>query len=90
MAFSNGYDDKAERGKFTLDRIDVNGNYEPSNCRFVDIKAQQNNRRNNVFVEYNGSTYTLSQLSDISGVPYKTLHKRIRVLNWDVERAVKL
>lgn len=47
-AFSNGYDETAKQGKCTLDRIDVNGNYEPSNCRWVDMKAQQNNRRNNV------------------------------------------
>ena len=46
-AMANGYDENAEFGKCTLDRIDVNGNYEPSNCRWVDMKTQQNNRRNN-------------------------------------------
>lgn len=40
-AMSNGYSDD-----LTLDRIDVNGNYEPSNCRWVTMKVQNNNKRN--------------------------------------------
>lgn len=47
-AHENGYDENAPRGQCTLDRIDVNGNYEPSNCRWVSMKLQNNNRRNNV------------------------------------------
>lgn len=46
-AFRNGYDENAKQGECTLDRIDVNGNYEPTNCRWVSMKVQQNNRRNN-------------------------------------------
>jgi len=44
-AMSNGYDKNAERGKCIIDRIDVNGNYEPSNCRWVDMYVQVHNRR---------------------------------------------
>lgn len=44
-ALENGYDENAPRGVCTLDRIDSNGNYEPSNCRFVSMKEQNNNRR---------------------------------------------
>lgn len=44
-AQENGYNSEAPRGKCTLDRIDVNGNYEPSNCRWVDMKTQSANRR---------------------------------------------
>lgn len=45
-AYANGYDDSAQHGQCTIDRIDVNGNYEPSNCRWVSMSVQSKNRRN--------------------------------------------
>jgi hypothetical protein len=44
-AFANGYDEHADFGKCTIDRIDVDGNYEPSNCRWVDMATQNRNKR---------------------------------------------
>ena len=44
-AYNNGYDDKAKKYDCTIDRIDVNGDYEPSNCRWVSMKVQNNNKR---------------------------------------------
>lgn len=45
-AMANGFDESAKRGDCTIDRIDVNGNYEPSNCRWVTQKVQCSNKRN--------------------------------------------
>lgn len=50
-AMSNGYDPNAPKGKCTIDRIDVNGNYEPSNCRWVDMATQNKNRRKHTSLE---------------------------------------
>ena len=44
-AMTAGYNPEAPFGACTLDRIDVNGDYEPSNCRWVDMKVQASNRR---------------------------------------------
>lgn len=57
----------------SLDRIDVNGNYEPSNCRWSDSETQYNNTRRNVYVNYEGNKVTLAQLSRITGVKYSKL-----------------
>lgn len=47
-ALNNGYDPYAPHGRCTIDRIDVNGNYCPDNCRWVDMKTQRHNRRDTI------------------------------------------
>ena len=51
-AYKNGYNENAQRGECTIDRIDVNENYEPSNCRWVDMKTQANNKRYELIKRY--------------------------------------
>ena len=82
-AMHNGYNDK-----LTLDRINVDGNYEPSNCRWVDNISQQNNRRNNNYISYKGEIRTLAQWSRLKGIPRSTLYKRLFVLNWSIDKAL--
>lgn len=76
-SIANGYKEVDDSSKFTIDRIDVNGNYEPSNCRWVDMKTQCNNKRNNARYMYDGSLLTLRDISKRAGIDYKILKGRI-------------
>jgi len=71
-AIKNGYQDN-----LTLDRIDNNGNYEPSNCRWVTRKEQQNNRRNNRYITYKGETHTMKQWSEKLNINYSSFRGRL-------------
>lgn len=77
-AYSTGYDEEAPRGALTLDRIDVDGNYSPDNCRWSTMKTQSNNRRATVYLEYNHERKPLSEWASVTGIGYTTLWRRYR------------
>lgn len=82
-ALANGY-----KPGLTLDRIDNNGPYSPENCRWVSLFVQANNKRTTTRVIFNGVEYTLKQLAQATGVPYRRLKSRICVQGWSPEKAV--
>lgn len=81
-AFSNGY-----QQDLSLDRKDVNGNYEPGNCRWVTMSVQQNNKRTNRIITYKGTTKNIKEWSKITGVNHETIRRRLKD-GWDVEEAL--
>lgn len=71
---------------FSLDRIDVNGDYAPGNVKWSTAKEQARNRRNNLLVEYNGRIMTVAQAAQESGIRASVLYGRIRRYGIDYEK----
>lgn len=72
----------------SIDRVDNNSGYFPDNCRWVDAEVQQNNKRNNHYITYDGQTMTMKQWADKTGIKYQKLKDRINKCGWDVARAL--
>lgn len=78
-ALNNGY-----KENLTLDRIDVNGDYCPENCRWSDWTTQQNNKRNNHNLTYRGQAKTIAEWSRVTGINKTTIRARL-ISGWCVE-----
>ena len=82
-ALNNGYADN-----LSIDRIDVNGNYEPDNCTWITGLEQCYNKRNTVYFDYQGKQFTIRELAGMAGIKTGTMKRRLCTYKWDVERAV--
>lgn len=71
-AIKNGYDDN-----LTIDRIDNDGNYEPSNCHWVSYDVQNRNKRDNIYITINGVSKVIEDWSRECGVSSLTIQKRL-------------
>ena len=63
---------------YSIDRINVDGNYEPSNCKSSTGKEQQRNKRNTKYIETEWGNISLVEASEKSGINYMTLKSRIK------------
>lgn len=90
MEFVPFYEWAKESGykpSLTLDRIDVDGDYEPSNCRWITLAEQQINKRTNVLVCCRGETRCVAEWSRISGVSEDRISRRL-LSGWGEEDAI--
>lgn len=79
-ALENGYSEN-----LTIDRIDVNGNYCPENCRWTDNIVQANNTTRNRYIEYNGKIQSMADWAREFGIKYYTMNNRIQH-GWSMDK----
>lgn len=72
----------------TIERIDVNGNYEPSNCKWIPSNQQSDNTRRSFRITIDGAVRPLAVVCRERGLNRRRVYQRIAVLGWEVERAI--
>lgn len=84
-AMANGYHDD-----LSIDRKNVNGNYEPSNCRWSTDVEQANNTTRNRYVTYQGKTMTVSEWARHFGFNYKYFYEKLKKCDWTMEKLLEI
>lgn len=89
LRFENFLEDMGKRpsSKSTLDRKDNNGDYEKSNCRWITMKEQCNNRRSNRILSFNGKSQNISQWAKELNIQAALISLRLG-RGWSVEEAL--
>lgn len=82
-AMNNGYKEGLQ-----IDRIDNNGNYEPSNCRWTTREQNNKNKRNNRYYTINGETHLMSEWCNLYNISFSMVRYRVDYLHWDIYRAL--
>lgn len=85
MSFYNWSINNGFKEGLEIDRIDVNKDYKPSNCRWVTRETQANNKRNTIYLTYNNEVKNLKQWSEDVGIPVRVLRSRYKE-KWDTEK----
>lgn len=89
ITFKNFLADMGKRPEgMTLERIDNDGNYEPSNCKWATQKEQHRNTRHNRMITYQGETKCMAEWAEDVRLKYDTLRNRIDRYGWTIERAL--
>ena len=77
-AINNGYDENLTGKEQSIDRIDVNGNYEPTNCRWITQLEQARNRTNTVYIEFKGKSISLAEFASLNDIDYHYANRHLR------------
>lgn len=91
MSFEDFYADMGEcQPGFSIERLNVNGNYEPSNCKWIPTHEQQRNKQGSVKVVVDGVEMGMKEACLKLGLNYRTVQSRVNILGWSKEESLGL